>query len=225
MPAGYIPAPDAQFSLWIANFAILIAATPTAYGLVAGDATAITAANTAFQTAYTLATDPATRTAPTVAAKDAARASAEFVVRPYAMQINMNAGVDNEQRADLGLTIRKTVPTPIPAPTSQPGLALVAATPGVLTVRFFDVATPTSKAKPFGSIGVELHVAVGTVPAVSPEAARFYGTLTKSPARVEFDPEDAGKIATLYARFVTRSGPGGVSQVGPWSSQLVSVVI
>lgn len=220
MATTYIPTTDAGFSAWLLNFATLIAADPTDYGLVAGDATAISAQNTAFQASYALAIDPSTRTAPTIAAKDAAKASALAVVRPYAMTINANAAVTNEQRGDLGLTIRKTTPTPIPAPTAIVGLALVLLTPLTARIRTFNVETPTSKAKPYGAAMIEIFVAIGTTPAIDPAQASFVNAFSKSPLTLSFTSEQVGKVATVYARYATKGSYAGPSLKGPWSASL-----
>jgi hypothetical protein len=81
------------------------------------------------------------------------------------------------------------------------------------------------KAKPFGSIGVAIFRTVGTVAATDPAQAAFVGIVTKSPFRQTFDSTDQGKIVTYFARFATRSGPGGVSQFGPWSDRLTLTVM
>jgi len=224
MATNYIPSSDNNFSQWIANFAALITDDPNAYGLLPADAVIIQNSTDQFEAAFAAASNPATRTAPTVAAKDQARASAEFVARPYAMTVNANSGVSDMQRADLGLTIRKLVPTPVPIPTTAPALTLVMATPGVLHLDYRDAATPASKKKPYGTIGVELYAAVGLVPAVAPAAADYRLLATKSPVLVPFEPGDAGQVATFYARFITSGGASGISRRGPWSAQLVAVI-
>lgn len=225
MPNDYVPARLADFSAWLLNFATLIAVDPTDYGLIAGDSTAISAQNTAFQAAYLISTTPGTRTAGTVAATQGARAAALAVIRPYAMRINANQTVTNLQRADLGITIRTTVPTPIPPPATSPALLLVSATPGVHTLQVRDSLTPTAKAKPAGVIGLELWVAVGTVPAVAPEAGAFKQITTKTPFQVSFGAPDKGKVATYFGRWITRSGNSGVSFSGPWSAPLDAIII
>lgn len=220
----YIPARDADFSVWLANFATSIAAAPTSYGLVSGDATAITNQNNAFQAAYTLATDPATRTTPTIAAKDAARASAEAVVRPFAIQIRNNSAVSLVLKTGLGLTIPSTSPTPIPAPSVAPSMAIQSAIPLQTTLRATQPGA-VGKAKPFGCIGVEVFVAIGTVAAVDPSQATYAFTATKTPFRFSYGSGDQGKIATFFGRYVTRSGPGGVAQSGPFSAPLPITLI
>lgn len=222
---NYIPAADADFDNWLVNFDTLLTADPTAYGEDAGTAAAVAAVTSAWSDAYLAATDPSTRTTPTVAAKDAARYTAEQTVRPVAIRIRDNASVTNAQRADLGLTIPKVVPTPIPAPTSVPILGFTKATPLQHELQYSDSDTPVGKAKPFGVIGLELYRSIGDVAATDPAQCTYYGTVTKSPFRVNFAAADQGKVCTYYARWVTRSGPAGVAQSGPWSSQLTAIVV
>jgi hypothetical protein len=224
MSTPYIPARDADFSAWLLNFATLIAANPTNYGLLAGDAVTISAVDTTFQAAYTLATNPATRTAPTVAAKDAARVNAEQTVRPYAQRIRNNTAVSDLLKVGLGLTIPSTTPTPIPAPVVAPELGLLSAIPLQQTLTYRDPSA-AGKAKPYGVIGVEVWRAVGVAPAVDPAQASYYATATKSPFRSTFGAGDVGKIVTYFGRFVTRSGPGGIAQAGPFSAPLPLTVI
>ena len=221
----YIPAKDADFANWLLNFSTLLTAAPVTYGLTAPDATAVAAQETAFSAAYALAIDPGTRTAATVAAKDAARAAAEAVVRPYAVQISLDAGVLPADKVAIGVTLRSTTPTPIPAPTTAPVLGIVSQIAGRATISYRDASLPSGKAKPFGAIGMEVYVTLGTAPSVSPDSAQYRGTITKSPNGLTFGPTDSGKTATVWGRWVTRSGPAGTAQVGPWSAALSFVVM
>lgn len=222
---NYIPAKDADFALWLQNFATLIAAAPATFGLTAGDAAIITPVNTAFQASYLAATDPATRTSVTVATKTSDRAAAEATVRPYAVQISRNPAVTDGDKVAVGVSLPPLPPTPIPPPATNPALALIAATDLQHQLSIRDVTTPTSKKKPYGVIGAEVWVAVGEVPAVDPMAGNLKATTTKTPARFGFQPEQRGKTATYFARWVTRSGPDGVAQPGPWSAPLAIVIV
>jgi hypothetical protein len=215
MPATgpYIPAPDGDFATWLANFEAIVAVDFAALGLTAGQAGDVTTENTAYQAAYTASQDPGTRTPVTVAAKDAARISAEAVVRPIAIQVRNNPGVSDPTKISLGLTVPSFPPVPVPIPTSFPVLDLLNATPGQHKVEYRDSDTPTSKKKPYGSINMELWAVIGTSPAPDPTGAVFLGGRTKSPFFVDLDPADTGKVITYFARWLTRT-----NKVGPWSS-------
>jgi hypothetical protein len=187
--------------------------------------TGLAALNTAFQTAYTASTEPTTRTSVTIAATDTARVNALAVVRPLAVQCSLNAGVSDGNKTALGVTVRKTTPTPIPAPTTSPTLSLVAAIHNQHTLTYRDQATPTSKAKPFGAVALELWQAIGTTPAVDPDQCKMIKRITKGPFVVAFDGLSVGKVATYFGRWVTQSGVGGESTSGPWSAGLVVGII
>lgn len=223
MPS-YIPAADADFQNWLDNFNTLLTAAPADFGLTAPDAVIVDGVYATWDAAYTLAIDPSTRTPVTVASKDAARASAEAIVRPYAVSISLNPAVTNGNKVAIGVTVRSTTPTPIPAPVVAPVIALVKANPLVQQLQI----TPTgasNKAKPAGCIAIEVARSVGTVAATDPAQLAIIGQYGKTPLLQEFDAEDQGKIVTYAARYRTRSGPGGVSQAGPWSNLVNFIVI
>jgi hypothetical protein len=224
MAAPYIPAKDADFDAWIQNFNTLLTANPTNYGLVAADATAVDAVTDPWVTAYPIAINPATRTSGTIATKDAARATAEATIRPYAIRIRNNPAVSDALKLGIGVTVPNVPPTPIPAPTVAPELGLLAAISLQQTLTFKAVGA-AGKAKPFGAVGVQIFRNVGTTEATDPEQCTYVGQYTKSPFRQTFLAGDQGKKATYFARFVTRSGPEGVAQVGPWSDRLVLIVM
>lgn len=224
MQAPYIPGPDASFDLWSANFSTLITAVPATYGLVAGDAVAIAAVVDPWHTAYLLAVNPATRTPATIADKDAARTACEAVVRPYAQTISRNPAVSNMDKIAVGVNLPNAARTPIPPPTTVPALSLVNSIHFQQTLAYRDTSTPTSKAKPVGAIGADMRMTLALAPATDPEAAKPLTVATKSPVVVSFTSQDVSKFATYWARWATRSGPGGQVQYGDWSAPLTVVV-
>lgn len=215
MPVGnppYIPPRDTEFAAWLDNFSTLITASPATYGLIAADAVVIAAQNTAFGAALTAATGMGTRSPVTVAAKNVAKINALAIVRPYAQQVSLNAGVIVDDKIALGVNPRTNTPTPIPAPTQAPILSIVGATPLQHTLRFAPTDSPTSRGKPFGAMTMQLF-ALASATAVTDQAAlAFVAQITKNPVAVDWDAGDTGKQAYYAARFVTRAG-----LVGPWS--------
>jgi hypothetical protein len=220
---SYLPASDSNFAAWLLNFSTLLTAAPATYGLTAPDAVIVAGVESAFSAALTTATDPSTRTPAAVAAKDAARASAEAVVRPFAVSISLNPAVLVEDKVAIGVTVRSTTPTPVPAPVVAPSIELIKATPLVMQLQVRPVGS-SSKAKPPGCIAIEIARSVGTVAATDPAQLAVIGQYGKTPLLQEFGAGDVGKICTYAARYRTRSGPGGVSQPGPWSA-LASFVV
>ncbi len=220
MATPYIPPRNANFQSWLLNFSTLLTAHPTDYGLAAGDATIVADVYTAWHTAFVAGTNPATRTSVTIAAMQAARAAATATVRPYAQAIAINGGVSDALKMGIGVNPRNPTRTPIPAPTTVPTLTLRFMTVLTAALAYSDVTLPSGKAKPSGAIGMQLHATIGTAVAVDPDAARNIGTFTKSPLTISYGAGDVGKVMTVWARWITKSGPAGVAQVGPWSSSL-----
>lgn len=221
----YIPTTDAACDAWAQNFATLITANPTLYGLAAADASVIQAAVDTFHDAYLLAglsgtppktpLSPGTRTPVSVAAKDSAKAAMLPIVRFYAINIRNNLGVTNPDKTDLGLTIVKTTPTPIPAPVTYPLLSLVATNVSGATINMRDSGTPSVKRKPFGAVAAEVWFKTGATPPVDPTTGTYAGDFTKSPLVLFTDPSLAGETVWAFARWKTRTG-----LVGAFSSVL-----
>jgi hypothetical protein len=219
MATTYIPSKDADLASWADNFSTLITASPTTYGLISGDATAIAAVVDPFLAAYTVITVPATKTIVTVADKNTTKFAMLSVVRSYAQRIATNPGVADSDKIALGLNLHGTPPSPIPEPTTMPIISIVSATPLNHVLRYADEVTPDKRSKPFGAAAMDLFVTIDTTPKTNPDEALFYGSVTKQPYFISYAPEDAGKIATLWARWSTRRG-----LVGPWSSSISQVI-
>ncbi|MDP1662216.1 MAG: hypothetical protein Q8L55_09905 [Phycisphaerales bacterium] len=211
MSASYIPSRDADLDTWLANFKTLIAASPTSYGLVSGDGTAITTAYTSWHNAYLAAVNPTTRTTATVATKNAQKALVLTVVRGYAATIRANMAVSDALKIGLGLRIHDTVPTPVPPPATYPMLTLAGMGVGRQELRAADQTTPTKRAKPTGTAGLLLFRAIGTAAASDPSQCAFLAFATRTGFTAEFDPADNGKVATYFARWTNSKG-----QMGPW---------
>lgn len=213
----------AVFAVWCANFSAKLTATPVTYGLIAGDAVIVAGVAAPFAAAYAISSVPVTRTSATIATTNAARAAAEAVIRPYATRISANPTVDDADKVIIGVTLRATGRTPVPAPVDAPNLAVMSQIP--LSARF-EYATPgvVGKSKPDGAISVEVRQSIGVVAATDPDQCTHIADFTKSPFNLAYGAGDQGKISTLFARFKTRSGPQGISQSGPWSAPLVTHV-
>ena len=222
--APYIPASDPGFDTWLNNLVDLIAANPTNYGLVAGDATAMDTVRDAWNTAYALLANPLTNNSPNVAAKDVARVNAEFVVRPYCQRIRANASVSDALKVGLGLNLRPVTTTPIPPPATFPILGLRSLSPLASIHQYQDSGLGSGKAKPYGSVQVQIVATVANAPAVDPSAALYKATVTKSPFSLQWAPAQQGDTATIWARYITRSGPAGEAQHGNWSAPLSFII-
>lgn len=210
--SDFIPSSDANALLWLQAFANGIAANFATYQLVLADSTTISNAVNDYAAALALATANATRTSSTIIAKDAARESAEAVVRQFAILIKYNDGISDEAKNDIGVRPVNPSKSPINVPDSSPLLNILGATPGSQTLRFSDTSTPDTPAKPFGASQLLLFVAIKDEITDNEDDAKFIGLYSRNPVAVGFVPEDDGKMATYFARWCDLKG-----QTGPWS--------
>ena len=215
MANNFIPDKDPQALIWMQAFSAGITANPALYLLTGPDALTIAGAVALFAAALAISSNPATRTEVTVAEKDDARTAAEAVCRQFAILIKYNAGISDPDKIAIGVRPVNTSREPVNCPQTSPLLNIIAATPGVQTLRYADSTTPDSAKKPFGASELQLFLAVADAAITDPEAARFYGKFTKNPIGVDFDASDNGKQATFFARWASRRG-----QTGPWSAPI-----
>ena len=219
MASGYIPSREADLDPFLENFDDKIAADPTDYGLVAGDATAITAAVTAWHNAYLAAINPTTRNSGTIQTKNLQKANVLSVVRGYARTIRANSAVSDALKLGIGLHIPDTEPTPIPPPSTYPVLSVIGGAPLEQEVRAADVTTPTRRGKPAGVSSLLLFRAVGEAAATDPSQAEFFAVVGKTRTVSAFGSGDNGKIATYFGRWTNGRG-----EMGPWSAPVSKTI-
>lgn len=218
--APYIPAQDAQYDAWLANFSALLTASPATYGQTPTVALAVAAAQAAWSAAYALVTSPMTKTASTVAAKNAERISSAAIARPIAVQISLNPGVASGDKAAIGVNPRTSTPLPITTPTTYPALTIQAALPLQHIIRYRDqLSSPSVKAKAYGAVQVQLFGLPSATPITDPSLLAYLQSATKSPFLATWASGTAGQRAYYAARYITRKG-----LVGPWSP-IVSFII
>jgi hypothetical protein len=215
MSGSYLPTRDEALDPWLLNFQTLIAASPTSYGLVTSDATAITAAYTSWHSAYLAATNPTTRTHATVSTKNTQKSNVIGVVRGYAATIRPNRAVSDALKIGLGLHVRDTSPTPVPPPSTVPVLAITQMRQGLQEVRVTDELTPNSRARAAGSAGMLLFRVVGAAPVNDPAQAQFLAFTGKTDFTCTYASSDNGKTATYFARWTNAKG-----EMGPWSQAM-----
>lgn len=216
--ADYIPGPDANFNAWLANFVTYANANLAALGLVAADMTPVTTSQTAWSTGFTnhIAAKAAAMAAKQT--KDETRAAVVAAVRPLVRRLQASASVSDAERAALGITVPSASGT-IGAPTSRPLVSVECGQRLQHTLRFVDENTPTKKAKPAGTMGVEIWNKVGTTPPAGESELRFVAVDTNAPFVVNFESADGTKTAYYWLRWVSPTG-----ERGPWSEQASATI-
>src|SRR5512141_2322551 len=101
----YLPKRETELKAFALNFAAKTTATPSAYGLVANDATQISDAAQDFADKLDLATSPAGCIPANVELKNQAKDVLVAILRGYAMQIKNNRAVSNADKINLGIGV------------------------------------------------------------------------------------------------------------------------
>jgi len=218
---NYIPAPDADFQNWQDNFVVYANAHLAGLGLVAADMTPVTAAQTNWKVAYPAHLAAIAAAASAKNAKDLARGAYEAAVRPLVRRLQASAAVDDGEKAALRITVPGSNPDPVGPPTGRPILK-VECERLRHTLKWSDVNSPTTRAKPPGVLGAELRMvltAIGAPTPTDPAAFAFLALDTATPYVNEFAGADGGKNAHYIARWVNTA-----QEHGPWS-ETVSVTV
>jgi hypothetical protein len=211
--APYIPTRDSQLILWLENFSTLISATPSAYGLSAGDAATIAGLVASYSAAYTPVTSPATKTAEAVQAKNTAKVLTLAQIRVFAQNIAINPGVSSSDKIAVGVNPRTSTPAPVTPPASNPVLVVQGGGNLSVVLRYRDsAASPSVKAKPYGAIQCQVRYGASPTLISDPMVLPNVAVVTKSPFQIVFTPSDGGKQAYFAARWATRRG-----EYSPWS--------
>ena len=213
----YIPSTDSGLGTWADNFSTLLTAAPTDYGLVAGNATDVSAVVAPFVAALALATNPATKTAVTVAAKDAAKSAMLAVVRPFATTISSNANVLSGDKTAIGVTNRILTRTRNSVVAVNAEGAVGFDSGGNWKLRAFNPDTPDSAKRPLGAYGWEIQVQVKPEATSDPWELALDVVSTK-PIYI-LNPDLVAGIAVRFrVRWVGPSLNGGAENAGPWSA-------
>lgn len=195
MPASFLPDKDTALLAWSLNFSTRITATPTAYGLVAGDATAYATLHTSFATALA-AVDPGERSKSLVAAKNTARTTLKNSARLLAKRVEGTAAVTDAQKLELGLNVR-SAPSPIPPPAYAPGIAILATIANTVKLRLFDATDAARRGKPAGVDGASVFSFVGATPPTETVDWKFEGNTSRTRIDIAF-PSDITPGAKVW---------------------------
>lgn len=116
-----------------ANFSTMISATPTAFGLVAAQATAYATLQGAFATACQAISSKGNKSPTLVANKNDARRALKLAASNLAGIIKSTPSVSDGQKLALGISVRAT-PTPAPAPGTPTDFKVELGNAGSLTL-------------------------------------------------------------------------------------------
>lgn len=182
----YVPANDNALLAFTTNMSSLLTATPVAFGVTAAQATSLSTLLASFSTKLSAAQTPATRGPASILAKDDSRTLLVAEIRALARQINGTQTVTNEQRQQLGLTLRH-VRQSIPRPGSSPVMEIVSVTGPRVLIKVHDSTSPR-RGRPVGVAGCSVFSHVGPQPPVDITDWVFQGNTGKVKFEIAFDP-------------------------------------
>lgn len=130
--------------------------------------------------------------------------------RRLARIIQANPLVSDEQRAELGITVRDTEPTPVPPPQESPLIEVVTVQGRLLRLKLRGVNSER-RGKPDGVHGASVFSFVGNSPPADISLWKFESSTTRTVLDIEFPPATpAGSQVWLTAFWFnakSQSGP------------------
>lgn len=212
MPDDYIPSNDGELIEYANNFITRIDGREASLGLTAAYTIALTALRATFNASYLDLNTLQMSIGAARKKKDIDRKPLVAKLREGAQQVQNTPNVTDAERAELGLTVRKTSSAPTGAPESRPVLEIDTSEPLRHTVKFYDNVLET-KGKPDGVKGAEIWCKIGGEATMNEDDYRYLGTDTASPYLAVHRPENVGKQAHYIARWVNGRG-----EYGAWSN-------
>jgi len=209
-----LPVKQADLLARAVSDAALLVANPYTYGITPSEAAQFNAAVQDFKVKMDVVTNPATKTKAAVQMKNESKQMLLYTICPLLKYIRDNAGVADDAKVALGLTVGVPVPSPTPLPTTEPQLNVTMAARLQHMVSFADATTPKSRRKPAGMFGMNLFCQIGDTPTIDPANAKYVATITKQPFVMNFPTSDIGKSAHYWGYWLNHRGvPGPLSQV------------
>jgi hypothetical protein len=193
---NFPPDREAELVTFSANFGAKITLTPTAYGLLAAQATAYNLLQVAFVNSYNIAQADATRSPMNVALKNQAKANLIANIRLLGGIVQRFPATTNAMRLDLGLPVR-VVPAPIPAPSAAPLIDVKSVAGRTASLRLIDAATPTRRGMPPGVIAASVFSFVGATAPADLSSWKFEGNTGRTRIDVAF-PTTVASGATVW---------------------------
>jgi hypothetical protein len=215
----YIPASDAEFNAWQANFVNYANLNLANLGLVILDLTSIFSAQAAWTPSLTAHVAAQANAQSARATKDANRTALEVLIRALVRRLQASPSVSDAEREALGITVPDTGATAAATPTTRPICQVDTAQRLRHTIDFTDESTPTRKAKPAGVLGAEIWVKIGPTPPVDPGELTFLAVDTRSPYTRDYPGSEGGKQAHYMLRWVNTRG-----ETGPWSETATATI-
>jgi hypothetical protein len=214
----YIPESFSGLLNWLNNFALCIEENPTLFGVPAPKFQELKDSILAYAEAYVKAIMPNAGSTDRLIRRltaEKARAEARRIVNSC---LRYGETVKDEDRLNLGLTIRDTKPTAAHKPTNTILVLIDSSMIRRLTLKYMNEEN-RSRSKPKGIHGAEILWGVLPAPPETVEELVHSDFSIRSPHTFEFDDKQRGLTAYFVLRWENTRG-----QKGPWS-KIYSAII
>jgi len=210
MARNFYYAADARVVAGSANFAALVGASPSSYGIPEWRAARYVALDADLQSKYRAATTPETRSPVAVAEKTVALKAVQREATNLARIAYATAGVDDARLMTLGLRPR---PVRRPrAPAMEPPVVDVISVVGRIVKLRVRPPSGHGASKSPATLGANVFSFVGPQPPSDPLQYHFDGLATRRTYEIVFGDEVAsGSTAWVSAGWVSRRGVRGMA--------------
>jgi hypothetical protein len=205
-----VPKKDSALGPFALSFAAIVSAAPATYNMTATQCTALTTATNGFISAYNASSVDGMKSKSLTAAKDSAKAALLLSLRSYYGQISAMTSVTDQQKINLGITVRK-VPSPTPAPSSEPLVSLLYARGRTVRMRLRDADSTAKRGKPPGVSSATILSYVGATPPADMGAWKFESNVSRTLIDVTFPASTPAGAQVWFTVFWSnkrdQSGP------------------
>lgn len=140
-------------------------------------------------------------------------------IRAQRLKLYADTNISDSELAGFGLPKRDRTRTPSPNPETAPLVMRIDYTRLRHTIHFCDKETPNRRAKPFGMEGCEIWHYIGDAMPNSEKDFRYVETARKTPLRIDYKMEDAGKKVFYLLRWKSKNG-----ERGGWSETVEATI-
>lgn len=199
--------PDAQYRTFVGQYSTKISAAPLPLSLTVAQATELSSRTSAFEAAFLDAEDPATRTRAKISLKRSTRKNLTEYGRMLARIIQAAPTVTDEQRIDLGLPVRDTLPTPIQPPDLAPVAEVAEMNGWKAKFKVRPAGSEGRSSRPEGVALIQAYSFVGPTPPGNVNEWKSEGLSSRAIFEIAFDSEvPVGSRVWACCQWVTARG-------------------
>jgi hypothetical protein len=199
-----IPKKDSLLVPWGSNFDVKVTASPVTYALTAAQALSFHTAYQSYVAAYNdvaTARSAGTRSRVLTQIKETAKAGLLRVGRELYAIVQESNSVPPADKEDVGVLVRKTTTSPVPAPSAAPGISILATVGNTIKLRLFDSVDTARRGKPLGVDGAAVFSYVGATAPTEESAWTFEGNTARPRIDIVFPAETPAGSKVWFTAF------------------------